>query len=628
MSLITLNDVTIAFGHKLLLDHANLQIDNGERVCLVGRNGTGKSTLLNVLRGALAPDEGTLWRMDALRVAHLEQDVPADLSATVYQTIAAGLPELGQVLTDYHDASHAIVDDDPASLQRLANLQQRIDDLGGWNLSQKVELVLSRLALPPDLLVSECSGGMRRRVMLGQALVSEPDVLLLDEPTNHMDIEAITALEELLLSFHGATVFITHDRTLIRRLATRIIELDRGALVSFPGNYDEYLLRKQRMLETESRENANFDKFLAEEEVWIRQGIKARRTRNEGRVRRLEALRDERRQRVGRQGSVGFDVDSSARSGQIVAALDGVNFGYDGRALVHDLTMTVRRGDRIGIIGPNGCGKSTLLRLLLGQLAPQSGQVTLGTQLKIAYFDQQRAQLDPDKTVRQNVSEGSDQVTIGGRSRHVIGYLGDFLFPPERANSPVASLSGGERNRLLMAKLFTQPANLLVLDEPTNDLDAETLELLEELLEEFTGTLLLVSHDRTFIDNVVTSVLAFEGDGVWSEYVGGYQDWLRQARARRKPLAAAPIDPQRPAAAKTTASKKRLSYKDQRELEAMPRAIDALETEQARLQQQIAGPEFYRQDKAAIAATLASLDGVNERLAAAYARWEQLEHAS
>jgi len=415
---------------------------------------------------------------------------------------------------------------------------------------------------------------------------------------------------------------------LIRRLATRIIELDRGALVSFPGNYDEYLSRKQRMLETESRENANFDKFLAEEEVWIRQGIKARRTRNEGRVRRLEALRDERRQRVGRQGSVGFDVDSSARSGQIVAALENVSFGYEGRTLVRDLTMTVRRGDRIGIIGPNGCGKSTLLRLLLGQLAPQSGQVTLGTQLKIAYFDQQRAQLDPDKTVRQNVSEGSDQVTIGGRSRHVIGYLGDFLFPPERANSPVASLSGGERNRLLMAKLFTQPANLLVLDEPTNDLDAETLELLEELLEEFSGTLLLVSHDRTFIDNVVTSVLAFEGDGVWSEYVGGYQDWLRQARARRKPSQTVPIDPPRPTASKTAAPKKRLSYKDQRELEAMPRVIDALETEQARLQQQIADHEFYRQDKSAIAATLASFDGVNERLAAAYARWEQLEHAS
>ena len=628
MSLITLNDVTIAFGHKLLLDHANLQIDNGERVCLVGRNGTGKSTLLNVLRGALAPDEGTVWRMDTLRIAHLEQDVPADLSATVYQTIAAGLPELGQVLTDYHDASNSIVDDDPASLQHLANLQQRIDDLGGWNLSQKVELVLSRLALPPDLLVSECSGGMRRRVMLGQALVSEPDVLLLDEPTNHMDIEAITALEELLLSFHGATVFITHDRTLIRRLATRIIELDRGALVSFPGNYDEYLSRKQRMLETESRENANFDKFLAEEEVWIRQGIKARRTRNEGRVRRLEALRDERRQRVGRQGSVGFDVDSSARSGQIVAALENVSFGYEGRTLVRDLTMTVRRGDRIGIIGPNGCGKSTLLRLLLGQLAPQSGQVTLGTQLKIAYFDQQRAQLDPDKTVRQNVSEGSDQVTIGGRSRHVIGYLGDFLFPPERANSPVASLSGGERNRLLMAKLFTQPANLLVLDEPTNDLDAETLELLEELLEEFSGTLLLVSHDRTFIDNVVTSVLAFEGDGVWSEYVGGYQDWLRQARARRKPAAPAPIDAQRQTATKPGATKKRLTYKDQRELEAMPRLIDALETEQAQLQRQIANHEFYRQEKSAVAATLASLDAINQRLAAAYARWEQLEHAS
>ncbi len=362
--------------------------------------------------------------------------------------------------------------------------------------------------------------------------------MLLDEPTNHLDIDAITALEEMLLAFDGAAVFVTHDRALLKRLATRIVELDRGQLVSFPGDYDAYLQRKQQMLDAESRENANFDKFLAEEEVWIRQGIKARRTRNEGRVRRLESLRDERRQRVARQGNVGLELDSSSRSGQLVATLDRATFGYDGPALVKDLTLTIRRGDRIGIIGPNGCGKSTLLRLILGQLAPQAGRVTLGTRLQVAYFDQQRAQLDPDKTVRQNVAEGSDNVTIGGRSRHVIGYLGEFLFPPERANSPVASLSGGERNRLLMAKLFTQPANLLVLDEPTNDLDAETLELLEELLSEFSGTLLLVSHDRTFIDNVVTSVLAFEGDGAWGEYVGGYTDWLRQRRTprSRKPV--------------------------------------------------------------------------------------------
>ena len=627
MSLIALNDATLAFGHKLLLDHANLQIEERERVCLVGRNGTGKSTLLNVIRGAVLPDDGTVWRRDSLKIAHLEQDVPEDLSATVYQTVAAGLPELGRVLADYHDASHSIAADDDAGLQRLAELQQRIDTLGGWNLSQKVEEVLSRLALPPDLLVSACSGGTRRRVMLAQALVSDPDVLLLDEPTNHMDIEAITALEEMLLAYQGATVFITHDRTLIRRLATRIVELDRGRLTSFPGNYDEYLARKQQMLDVEARENANFDKFLAEEEVWIRQGIKARRTRNEGRVRRLEALRDERRQRVAVQGSVTFDVDSSARSGQIVADLDNVSFGYGDQMLVRDLTMTVRRGDRIGIIGPNGCGKSTLLRLMLGQLEPQSGQVRLGTQLKTAYFDQQRAQLDPARTVRENVSEGSDTVTIGGRKKHVIGYLGDFLFPPERANSPVASLSGGERNRLLMAKLFTQPANLLVLDEPTNDLDAETLELLEELLAEFTGTLLLVSHDRSFIDNVVTSILAFEGDGAWGEYVGGYQDWLRQKRVRNAPKPSASAS-QRAASTKATPVKKRLSYKEQRELDAMPQTIDVLEAQQSELQQRIASRDFYRQDKSAIAEVLATLERTNERLAAAYARWEQLDQGS
>ena len=627
MSLITLSNATLAFGHKLLLDRANLQIEERERVCLVGRNGTGKSTLLNVIRGAALPDEGTVWRRDTLKIAHLEQDVPEDLSATVYQTVAAGLPELGKVLADYHDASHSIAADDATGLARLADLQSRIDTLGGWNLSQRVEEVLSRLALPPDLIVSACSGGTRRRVMLAQALVSDPDVLLLDEPTNHMDIEAITALEEMLLSFQGATVFITHDRTLIRRLATRIVELDRGQLVSFPGNYDEYLVRKQQMLDVEARENANFDKFLAEEEVWIRQGIKARRTRNEGRVTRLESLREERRQRVGLQGAVSFDVDSSARSGQIVADLEHVNFAYADQTLVRDLTMTVRRGDRIGIIGPNGCGKSTLLRLMLGQLAPQSGHVRLGTQLKTAYFDQQRAQLDPDKTVRDNVAEGTDTVTIGGRKKHVIGYLGDFLFPPERANSPVASLSGGERNRLLMAKLFTQPANLLVFDEPTNDLDAETLELLEELLGEFTGTLLLVSHDRSFIDNVVTSILAFEGDGAWGEYVGGYQDWLRQKRVRHAKRTAAPA-PQRGATAKPAPARKRLSYKEQRELDAMPETIDALEAQQNVLQQRIAGVDFYKQDKAAIAEALAAFEKSQSMLAAAYARWEQLDQNS
>jgi ABC transport system ATP-binding/permease protein len=626
VSLVRLTDATLAFGHKLLLDRATLQIDERERVCLVGRNGTGKSTLLNVLRGTVAADDGLVWRREALRIAQLEQDVPEDLSATVYQTVAAGLPEIGRVLADYHDASHAIAADDSAGLRRIADLQQRIDALDGWNLSQRVETVLSRFALPPDLIVGECSGGTRRRVMLARALVSEPELLLLDEPTNHMDIDAITALEELLLAFHGATVFVTHDRTLIRRLATRIVELDRGQLVSFPGDYDQYLARKQQMLDAEARENANFDKFLAEEEIWIRQGIKARRTRNEGRVRRLESLREARRQRVARQGTISLDVDSSARSGQIVTDLDGVSFGYGDRQLVQDLTLTVRRGDRIGIIGPNGCGKSTLLRLILGELAPLRGHIRTGTKLATAYFDQQRAQLDPDKTVRENVGDGAESVTIGGRSKHVIGYLGDFLFPPERANSPVASLSGGERNRLLLAKLFTQPANLLVFDEPTNDLDAETLELLEELLAEFTGTLLLVSHDRSFIDNVVTSIVAFEGNGVWGEYVGGYQDWLRQTRAVDAAKSAAPAV--RRAPPKPAPAKRRLSFKEQRELDALPQTIEALETHQAELQQRIAQPDFYRQDKAAIAEILARLEDTQSQLAAAYARWESLEQRS
>ncbi len=624
MSLIALSDVSLAFGHTTLLEHASLQVEARERVCLIGRNGTGKSSLLRILADVMAPDEGRRLCSEGVRVAHLEQEVPEGIDATIYQTVAAGLGTLGQLLAQFHDASAALRGDDARQLQQLAELQHAIDIQDGWNLSQKVEVALSRLSLPPDHLVSACSGGMRRRVMLAQALVNEPDVLLLDEPTNHMDIDAITALEELLLGFGGAVVFISHDRTLIRRLATRIVELDRGQLVSFPGDYETYLTRKQQMLDAQTRENARFDKFLAEEEVWIRQGIKARRTRNEGRVRRLEALREERRARVARSGNVSLNVDDRARSGQIVADLQAMSFGYGDAAIVKDLTLTVRRGDRIGIIGPNGCGKSTLLRLLLGQLAPQSGRVTLGTQLQIAYFDQQRAQLDPTLSVRENVSPGSDQIESAGRTRHIVGYLGDFLFTPARINSPVASLSGGERNRLLMAKLFTQPANLLVLDEPTNDLDAETLDLLEELLAEFTGTLLLVSHDRSFIDNVVTSVLAWEGDGHWGDYVGGYQDWLRQYQPREQMGSVA-----RSAAARDAApAPRKRSYKAQRELDQLPHTIETLEGRQLALQQRIGAADFYRQDKAGIADALAALDSITAQLAAAYARWEALEHSA
>jgi ATP-binding cassette subfamily F protein uup len=625
VSLLSLDDVSIAFGHRLLLDHANLRIEERERLCVVGRNGAGKSTLLRAIAGTLPPDDGHVRRRDTLRIGHLQQEVPENVADTVYQAVAAGLPALGRVLAEYHDLSHSIGANDAGGLRRLATLQQQIDTLGGWNVAQRVETVLSRLSLSADQPLAQCSGGTRRRVMLAQALVGEPDLLLLDEPTNHLDIDAIVALEALMLDYPGTVVFITHDRTLSRRVATRIVELDRGRLVSFPGDFDTYLRRKDEMLAAEARENEQFDRFLAEEEVWIRKGIEARRTRNEGRVRRLENLREQRRQRVEKQGTVRLDVDAGGKSGQIVADLDRVSFGWGDRRLVSDLTMTIRRGDRIGIVGPNGCGKSTLLHLILGELAPSAGRITRGTQLRIAYFDQKRAQLDPALTVRENVSPGSDHVTIGERRRHVIGYLGDFLFPAERVNSPVSSLSGGERNRVLLAKLFTQPANLLVLDEPTNDLDAETLELLEDLLAEYAGTLLLVSHDRAFIDNVVTSVLANECDGVWREYVGGYEDWLRQ-RSRSTTAAVGPVTAERaPRVAPAAATKKRLGYKEQRELESLPVRIEALEHERSELQRRIADGAFYKQDKAAITATLAALAGVESKLTDAYTRWEELE---
>jgi ATP-binding cassette subfamily F protein uup len=652
VSLISVDGASIAFGHVSLLDHADFALEPRERVCLVGRNGTGKSTLLKILAGELAPDDGAVRRRDTLKVALLAQDVPRDLPATVYETVAAGLPALAEALSQHHAVSVALANaqiaDRDALTRALADLQHRIEALGGWNVSQRVEAVLDRLDLPPDVLVGECSGGTRRRVMLARALVAEPDVLLLDEPTNHLDIDAITALEELLVAFEGSCVFVTHDRALIRRLATRIVELDRGRLTSHHGDYDTYLRRKQRTLDAEARANAQFDKFLAEEEVWIRKGIEARRTRNEGRVRRLQALRVERRQRVALQGTLKLDLDAGRRSGAIVADLDRVTFGYGAEPLVRDLTMTVRRGDRLGIIGPNGSGKTTLLKLMLGELAPQRGRVVLGTGLSVAYFDQQRAQLDPDKSVRDNVAENTDFVVIGAKKKHVVGYLGDFLFPPARTNSKASSLSGGERNRLLLAKLFTRPANLLVLDEPTNDLDVETLDLLEELLADFTGTILLVSHDRDFIDNVVTSVLAFDHDGVFREYVGGYRDWLRQRPSqtpRGSPQAVPPANataPTRPGVDRPVAAvgrsdvehtevssrppgKKKLSYNEQRELAGMPDNISALEARQIELQALIGSRDFYKRDKAAIAATLEELDVVNARVATAYARWDELD---
>ncbi len=634
MSLLSLTNVSLAYGHHPLLAQVDFRIAAGERVCLVGRNGTGKSTLLRVISDTAHPDDGEVWRKDTLRIAHLEQEVLVDTPDTVFDVVASGIGELGTLLSEYHAAADQLGNADATSLQKLAALQHRIDALHGWNINQKVESVLSRLALPADLLVTACSGGIRRRVMLAQALVSEPDLLLLDEPTNHMDIASITWLENFLLSFQGALIFITHDRTFLRNLATRIIELDRGQLTSFPGNYEHYLQKKEELLELEDRANAKFDKKLAEHEVWIRQGIKARRTRNEGRVRTLLAMRGARRQRIGAPGKASLDVDTGDLSGKLVADVRHVSYRYGDQWIIRDFSTRILRGDRVGIMGPNGCGKTTLLRLILGDLTPQSGQVIRGTRLQLAYFDQQRRQLDPEKTVRENISEGRDYVTVRGRSRHVISYLKDFLFPPERIDSPVKILSGGERNRLLLAALLAQSANMLVLDEPTNDLDVDTLELLEDLLADYEGTLLLVSHDRSFLDNVVTSTIVFEGDGQVEEYVGGYEDWQRQRKlplAAPEPAASQKRDNERrvaPQQANTEAAvqKQKLSYKEQRELQALPAQIEALEATLHQLEQQVVQGEFYRQDKQNISTTLAELEKMRTAVREAYERWEQLDN--
>jgi ATP-binding cassette subfamily F protein uup len=625
MPLLNLNGVSLAYGLHPLLDQVDLSIEPGERVCLVGRNGSGKSTQLRVIAGVTQPDDGTVWRHDTLRISHLEQEVPSDSEDTVYDVVASGLGELGELLAEYHALAARLAASQSDDLQRLSTLQQRIEALDGWTVDNRIATALTRLSLPADRLLAECSGGLRRRAMLARALVSDPDLLLLDEPTNHMDIEAISWLEEYLLGFRGALIFITHDRTLARRLATRIIELDRGRLTSWPGNYELFLRRRDEMLEAETRAQAHFDRQLAEHEAWIRQGIKARRTRNEGRVRRLLAMRRERAQRLERTGSASFNVDSGEASGRRVVDLRHVSFRYGDQWVIRDLSTTIMRGDRVGIVGPNGSGKSTLLRLILGDLEPQSGDVVRGSRLQLAYFDQHREQLDPDRTVRDNISDGSDYVNVRGRSRHVAGYLKDFLFPPARLDSPVRILSGGERNRLLLARIFTRPANLMVLDEPTNDLDIETLELLEDLLADYDGTLLLVSHDRTFLDQVVTSMLVFEGDGHVGEYIGGYEDWLRQrqerpAAPRPRPANTPPAPPPAPAPNRSN----RLSYRERQELEALPARIESMETELAEHEEQAARADFYQRGSDEIATELARMDELRAAIDGAYRRWEDL----
>lgn len=625
MPIATLKDVSLAFGLHPILDKADLTINAGEKICLVGRNGAGKSTLFRVLSGQAHADEGIFWRQDGLRVSYLPQDAAEDIGDTIYEIVSSGLGSLGKLLSEYHSLISQLSDQpDSDNLNEISVLQQKIEARDGWNINQKVEAVVSKLALPEDKKFSDCSGGIRRRVLLAKALVSEPDLLLLDEPTNHMDIEAILWLESFLKAFSGTIIFITHDRAFLKNIAQRFIELDRGKLTSFAGNFDNYLKRKQDLLEIETRDNALFDKKLAQEEVWIRKGIKARRTRNEGRVRKLQELREQRSSRISRDGPVSLNLNSGEYSGKRVAELKNVSFSYDSIPIIRELNTCILRGDRVGIIGPNGSGKSTLLKLILGELSPTTGEIEHGTQLDIAYFDQQRQSLDLEKTVRENIGNGNDYISVKGKSRHVVGYLKDFLFSPDRLDTPIKILSGGERNRLLLAKILANPANLLVLDEPTNDLDVETLELLEELLSDYTGSLLLVSHDRYFLDNIVTSILVYEGDETFAEYVGGYQDWLNQSLVSKSSKAGSKkkIVPQK----NQMASKgKKLSYKESKELKELPSVIETLEREKQEIEKNSVQPDFYKQDKDTISKIMSRLENINQTLELAYQRWEDLE---
>jgi ATP-binding cassette subfamily F protein uup len=621
MAFINLRNISLAFGGPALFEDISLRIGKGERICLLGRNGTGKSTLLKVISGELPPDSGVIDRQQGLRVARLEQDIPRDQQGTIYESIALGLGPIGLQLSRYHNLSLRMEQGEADLHNELSDVQQELDKRDGWAHQQQIEQVLSRLKLPADLPVANLSGGLMRRVLLARALAIDPEILLLDEPTNHLDIESITWLEEFLQRENLTLVFVTHDRAFLRNLATRIVEIDRGRLFDFDCDYDTFLQRKEELLHAESQENARFDKRMAEEEIWIRKGIKARRTRNEGRVRDLKKMREEHRQRRERLGTARFNLQEADRSGKLVAEVKGLTFAYGDVPLVKDFSTTVMRGDRIGIIGPNGVGKTTLLKLILGELSPQQGNVRLGTNLQVIYFDQLREQLDPDLTVQQNLAGEQDSVVIGGNSRHVIGYLQDFLFTPDRIRSPVRILSGGERNRLLLARLFTREANVLVLDEPTNDLDLETLDLLEELLADFKGTLFLVSHDRAFLNRVVTSTIVFEDDNQISEYVGGYDDWLQQRPQPEITLKAKRVAKEKPRKERV----RKLTFKEKHELEELPLQIDALETEIAELHNRMADPDFYRTAGEQVAEATTRLETLETKLALTYARWEELD---
>lgn len=626
MALVTLQDIYLSYGQPALIDGINLSIERGERVCLIGRNGAGKSTLLNILTGKIIADDGVVKYTDGIKIAQLEQAVPTDTEGSVFEVIAQGLGKEGELAQNYYRLSTEVArGPNKKNMAELEACQAQLDLVDGWDINSRVEAIITKMGLNANTDIADLSGGYKRRVLLARALVSEPDLLILDEPTNHLDIEAIQWLESFLKKWEAALLFISHDRQFMDNLATRFVEIDRGKVMEFNCNYNTYLKRKQEMLDTEDKHNALFDKRLSQEEAWIREGIKARRTRNEGRVRALEAMRVEFAERRKHQGKAMLKVVQAEKSGKIVVEARKINFVFDGdpeqKPIVKDFSALVQRGDKIGLIGGNGSGKTTLIKLLQGELLPNTGKIKIGTNLNIAYFDQYRSALNEEKSVQDNVSGGRDMLDIGGKSRHVVSYLKDFLFSPERCRQPVKVLSGGERNRLLLAKLFTQPSNMLILDEPTNDLDIDTLDLLEELLIEYKGTIILVSHDRAFINNVVTSTLAFEGEGTFNHYVGGYSDWLSQ-RSKQLNQTSKPKKTDNRIKKKST----KLSYKDQRELDGLPLLIEKLETEISEISQQMSEPTFFKSEREQIQKTQNRLTELQNQLTHCYERWEMLEN--
>jgi ATP-binding cassette subfamily F protein uup len=629
MPLLTFDRLELAYGHWPLLDGASLVIEPGERIGLIGRNGTGKSSLLKIIAGESQPDAGEVWRTPGLKLAYVPQEPQFEPGHTVFEAVAEGVGAAQTLLAQYHAVAHAMAEGDETVYADFERLSHELEVADAWRLNSRVEEALQRLSLDADRAVDTLSGGLKKRVALARALVTDPELLLLDEPTNHLDFAAIEWLEGLLNDFKGALLFITHDRRFLDNVANRIIELDRGSLREYQGNFSAYQSKKAEQLEIEAVHNRKFDKFWKQEEIWIRKGVQARRCRDEGRVRRLEALRLTREARINQTGQVGFQIDAGDRSGKVVAELEHVSYGYDDRVLIRDFSTTILRGDKLGLLGPNGAGKTTLIRLILGDLKPQSGKIKQGTKLEVAYFDQFRNQLNDEATLIDTISPGSDFVEIAGQRKHVISYLEDFLFPPERARAKVSALSGGERNRLLLARLFARPANLLVLDEPTNDLDIDTLELLEQLLQEYSGTVLIVSHDRTFLDNVVTQSIVFEGDGKLTEIVGGYADWLawrqRQQRAASESAQAASSRAAAQPAPAKAAPRSKLSYKEARELEALPAQLEALEAEQGQIAARLADPALYQSNPQEAAALQARSEAIEAELLDALARWEMLE---